>query len=113
RSAVPPGAEPGPRLAQLRTGEHQHEDRQVPGPVNQGIEEFQQALVGELSILDQQRHRMLGGDALEEQPPPREQLLPAQPPPRLTGPPLSADTSTPSSRPSRAPTYPRSAGSRM
>ena len=97
RAAVPPGAEPGAGLAEFGPGEHQHIDGQVPGPVDEMVQEIQQAAVGMLGVLDQQRHRSLGGEPLEEQPPPREQLLPGQRPPAA---PVNA---IPSSRPSRAP----------
>ena len=102
---VPPGAEPRPGPAQLGPGEYQHVDGQIPGPVDQVIQEIQQPGVGVLGVLHQQHHRVLGREPLEEQPPPGEQLLPGQ-----RGP-VVAPAATPSSRPSRVPTYPRSAGS--
>ena len=95
---VAAGAEAGPGLVQLGPGEHQHVDRQVPGPVDQVVQEVQQAGVGVLGVLDQQHHRLLGGQPLEEQPPAGEQLLPA------SGAPASPAGVTPSSRPSRVPT---------
>ena len=81
RDPVAPGAEPGPGLAQLGAGEHQHVDGQVPGPVDQMVQELQQPGVGVLGVLDQQHCRSLRSEALEEQPPPGEQLLPRQRPP--------------------------------
>ena len=80
-----PGAEPRPGLAQLGPGEHQHVDRQVPGPVDQMVQEIQQPRVGVLGILDQQHHRVLRREPLEEQPPPGEQLLPRQRRPAVPG----------------------------
>ena len=78
RGPVAAGAEPGPGLAQLRAGEHQHVHRQVPGPVDQVVQEIQQSRIGVLGVLHQQHHRCTRRQPLEEQPPPREQLLPAQ-----------------------------------
>jgi len=78
RVAVAAGAEPRPGLGQLRAGEHHQVDGQVPGPVDQVVQEVQQAGVGVLGVLDQQHHRLGRGQPLEEQPPSREQLLPGQ-----------------------------------
>jgi hypothetical protein len=78
RAPVPAGAESWPGLAQLGAGEDQHVHRQVPGPVDQVVQEVQQPGVGMLGVLDQQHHRVLGRQPLEEQPPPGEQLLPGQ-----------------------------------
>ena len=63
---------------QLGTGEHQHADRQVAGPVDEMIQEVEQPGVGVLGVLDHQHHRVHRREALEEQPPPAEQLLPGQ-----------------------------------
>ena len=49
------------------------------------IQEIQQPRVGALGVLHHQHHRALGGEPLEEQPPPGEQLLPAQRPPAIPG----------------------------
>jgi hypothetical protein len=70
--AVAPGAEPRPRLAQLRAGEHQDIHRQIPHPVDQIVQEIEQAHVGVLGVLHEQDHWVLGGEPLEEQPPPGE-----------------------------------------
>ena len=58
RAPVPPGAEPGPGLAELGPGEHQHVDRQVADPVDEVVQEVQQPGVGVLGVLDQQHHRL-------------------------------------------------------
>ena len=78
RDPVAPGPEPRPSLLQLGPGEDQHVDGQVLGPVDQVIQEVQQPAVGVLGVLDQQHHRRFRGEALEEQPPPREQFLPGE-----------------------------------
>jgi hypothetical protein len=73
-----PAPTPRAGVAQLGAGEHQHVHRQVPHPVDQVVQEVQQAGVGVLRVLDQQDHRVLGRQPLEEQPPAGEQLLPGQ-----------------------------------
>ena len=78
RDPVAAGAEPGPGLPKLGPGQHQHVDGQVPHPVDQVVQEVQQPGVGVVGVLDQQHHRILGRQPLEEQPPPGEQFLPRQ-----------------------------------
>ena len=59
-----------------------------PSPLNEVVEEVQQARVGVLGVLDQQHYGVDGGEAFQEQPPPGEQLLPRQ---RLPAVPCAAD----------------------
>ena len=101
-----PAPNPGRAWLQLGPGEHQHEDRQVPRPVDQVVEEVQQPASAYWASSISSTTGCVRGQPLEEQPPPREQLLPRQRGRRR--PPSKA---TPSSRPSRAPTYARSPGS--
>ena len=79
RDPVPAGAEPRPSPGRSSGRANTSTiDRQVPGPVDEMIQEVQQARVGVLGVLDQQHHRATLREPLEEQPPPREQLLPGQ-----------------------------------
>ena len=75
RDPVAADPELGPGLGQFRPGEDQHVNGQVLGPVDQVVQEVQQAAVGVLGVLDQQHDRRLSRQPLEEQPPPGEQLL--------------------------------------
>ena len=59
-------------------GEYQHVYRPVADPVDEMVQEIQQARVGVLRVLDQQHDRSCFRETLEEQPPPREQFLPSQ-----------------------------------
>ena len=78
RHPITPSTESRPDLIELGAGKHQHVDRQIAHPVDEVIKELQQPAIGILGILDQQHHRQLRREALEEQPPPREQLLSRQ-----------------------------------
>ena len=73
-----PVAETRAELVQLRAGEDQHVDGQVPGPVDEVVEKIEQPVVGVLGVLDQQHDRHLRGEALEEQAPAGEQFFPGQ-----------------------------------
>ena len=78
-----PGGPARPALGELGSGEAADEDRVLARPVEQLLEEVEQALVGPVHVLEQQDHRIAVREPLEEQPPGREQLLAHQP--RLGG----------------------------
>ena len=52
------GPESGTALLDLGSGEHEHEDRLVAGPVDEVIEEVEQLVVGVVGVLDQEHHRV-------------------------------------------------------
>ena len=62
---------------QLRAGEGDHEDRVAPAPVEEVLDEVEQAVVGPLEVLEDEGDRARRGDPLEERPPGREELLAA------------------------------------
>jgi hypothetical protein len=71
--ARPPGR---PLLQQLRPGEGDHEQRLVARPLQQVLDEVEQARVRPLHVLEGEHGRVGVGQPLEEQPPGREQILP-------------------------------------
>ena len=72
---APAGAPVGPSLEQLRPGQRDDEDRDVAAPLEQVVDEVEQARVGPVEVLEDEDDRAVVGDALEERPPRREQLL--------------------------------------
>ena len=72
--AVAPLTQGGSSLTQLGPGEADHEQRQVTYPVDEVVEEVEEALVGVVQVLDEQQHGALPGQPLEEAPPTGEQL---------------------------------------
>ena len=54
--------------------EREHEDRMVGGPLEQVVDELEQAGVGPLHVLEDEDDRAGSGHALEEQPPAAEQV---------------------------------------
>ena len=62
-------------LEQLRTREGDDVDGRVARPLEQVVDEVEQARIGEVHVLEDQRHGALLGDALEERAPGTEQLL--------------------------------------
>ena len=75
------GAPVRPLLQQLGPCQRDDIDRKSPTPVQEVIDEVEQAGVGEMQVFEDHHHRRLGGQTLEERPPRREQLL--RPGPRL------------------------------
>jgi hypothetical protein len=62
------------RAGDLRPREDEHEDRQVGRPLDEVVDEVEQPAVGPLDVLEDHDHRPGRGNALEEQPPSREQV---------------------------------------
>ena len=90
-----------PPLDQLGPGESDHVERMVARPVEQVLDEVEQARVRPLHVLEREHGGVDLGEPLEEQPPRREQVLPV-------GDPASA---RPRSCASRGSTKARSSGS--
>ena len=65
----------GVAIGQLRPGERDHEDRLVPRPLEQVLDELDERGVGPLDVLEDQDDGALLGHALEEQPPAGEEIL--------------------------------------
>jgi hypothetical protein len=63
---------------QLRAGEGQDVDRHAARPLQQVIDEVEQARVREVEVLEGQHDRGRGGQALEERPPGAEELVGAR-----------------------------------
>ncbi len=70
--AASPG---GALVGQLRTGEHEHEERVRAGPLEQVLEEVEQAAVGPLHVLEYEDRRRVLGEPLEEDAPGGEEVL--------------------------------------
>ena len=70
------GAPARPALEQLRACERDHVERRVARPLEQVLDEVEQALVRPLHVLEREHRRIDVGEPLEEQPPRREQILP-------------------------------------
>ena len=68
-----PGRSP---LDQLGPRERDHEQRVVPRPLEQVLDEVEQRRVRPLHVLEGEHGRVGLGQPLEEQPPGREQILP-------------------------------------
>ena len=69
------GAPGRPPLVQLRPGVREHEDRRVARRVEQVLDEVEQRVVGPLHVLERHDHRVRVGQALEEEPPGREEVV--------------------------------------
>ena len=67
------GAPVGPTFEELRPGEGDDQDRGGPRPLEEVVDEVEQAGVGPLEVLEQEHGRAPLGDPLEEDPPGREQ----------------------------------------
>ena len=65
-------------LTELGPGEAEHEDRVLVRPLEQVVDEIEQTVTGPLQVLEDHHHRLVLGEALEEHPPAREQLLACQ-----------------------------------
>ena len=70
-----PGAPGRPALHQLWPCERDHEDRVAPRPVEQVLDEVEQARVGPLHVLEGEHRRIALREALEEEPPRGEEIL--------------------------------------
>ena len=69
------GAPVGPPLEQLRPGEREDQDRDAAAPLEQVVDEVEQARVGPVQVLEDEDDGARRGDPLEERPPRREELL--------------------------------------
>ena len=67
--------QPGAALVQFGAREGDHEERVVARPLEQVLDEVEQARVRPLEILEGEHHRVRVGQSLEEEPPGREELL--------------------------------------
>ncbi len=65
-----------PALVELRSRERDHVQREVARPLEQVFDEVEQARVRPLHVFEREHRRARIGEALEEQPPRREQILP-------------------------------------
>ena len=72
------GAPGGTPFLELGAGEGDDEQRIVPRPLEQVLDEVEQARVGPLHVLEREHGRPLVGQALEEQAPGGEQVLPVR-----------------------------------
>ena len=75
REAPLPGAPGRPPLEQLRPRERDDEDRVAPRPVEQVLDEVEQARVRPLHVLEGEHGRIALGQALEEEAPGGEEVL--------------------------------------
>ena len=75
REAALPGAPGRATLDQLRPRKGDDEERMVPRPVEQVLDEVEQPRVGPLHVLEGEHGRVGLGQPLEEEPPGAEQLL--------------------------------------
>ena len=64
-----------PELGKLRPREGEDEDRVLGRPLEQVVDEVEQALARPLQVLEDHHHRVVLGESLEEHPPAREELL--------------------------------------
>ncbi len=78
---VLPPPQAGRRVEQLRPRGADDEQRDARRPVDEMVDEVEQALVGPVEVLEDEDERALVGDPLEEAAPRRERLvLPLTPP---------------------------------
>ena len=73
--AALPGTPGRPALEQLRPGQRDHEQRVAPRPVEEMLDEVQQARVRPLHVLEGEHGRIGLGQSLEEKAPGGEQVL--------------------------------------
>ena len=79
RRRVSAGAPPPrPPLRDLRPGQSEHEDRMRPRPVEEVLDEVEEARIGPLQIFEDERDRPAVGEPLEEEPPGGEEILPVE-----------------------------------
>ena len=65
-------------IRELRPGQGDDEQRMVARPLQHVLDERHQGLVGPLEVLEHHDDGPALGQAFEEEPPPREQVLPAR-----------------------------------
>lgn len=76
RREAPLARTPGGALVgELGPRQRQHEERVAPRPLEQVLEEVEQAGVGPLHVLEDEHGRRALGEALEQDPPGREEVL--------------------------------------
>jgi hypothetical protein len=76
RRVAPDGAEARSPFGELRPREREHEERMGMRPLEQVLDEVEQGRVGPLQVLEDEHDRAPLGEALEEEPPGREEVLP-------------------------------------
>ena len=79
-SAIPtmlrrPAPHAGRRSSRFGPGHGDHQDRHVAAPIEQVVDEVEQAAVGGMEVLEHQDRGARGGDPLEEGAPGREELV--------------------------------------
>ena len=62
-------------ICHLRPRQRDDEDRMVASPIEQILDERDEALVGPVDVLEHHHERPLLGEPLEEAPPGREEIL--------------------------------------
>ena len=72
-----PPPQPGRRARSSGRAVHDDEERDGRGPVDEVVDEVEQALVGPVEVLEDEHERPLVGETLEEPPPGCESLVPA------------------------------------
>ncbi len=88
RLAPAPG---GPPLEQLGPRRAEHEHRHRRRPLDEVLDEVEQAVVRPVHVLENEHERTLGGGGLDQAPPRRERVEPRF----LAGPPVRADAHEP------------------
>ena len=77
RGGVPAGRpEVGPAFQQVRPGEHQHEDAMVARPLEQVLDEIEERRIRPVHVFEDEDGRAALGEALEEDAPGREEVVP-------------------------------------
>ena len=70
-----PAPQVGPALEQVRARQRDDVDRAAAAPLEQVVDEVEQARIGEVQVLEDEHDRPAGGEALEERAPRAEQLV--------------------------------------
>ena len=71
-----PPPQPARRASSSGRAVHDHENRNPACPVDEVVDEVEQALVGPVQVFEDEHERPLLGERLEEAPPGRERLGP-------------------------------------
>ena len=73
-----PSASSRPPSCELRPREAEHEDRLRPRPLDEVLDEVEEAGIGPLEILEDQNRGLIVGETLEEETPGREEVVPLE-----------------------------------
>ena len=80
RGQIPARGAPGrPAIEEFGAGERHHEQRRVPGPLEQVLDEVEQRRVRPLHVLEDHRDRVDVGEALDEEAPRCKEVVPLEP----------------------------------